>query len=1152
MPALKIPLLLPAHLLLLFFLLLVSPQEIGAAAVSGPSVSAPTLLSPETLNAKIKEVEETIDLDQATKKNLLELYRKALENLQTAASHDSLAGKYVQSIETAPADLQKIKEKINKLALQPPPDQTEGAAAVSLRDIEQQLLQAKANATTIETDVAALSRQLSDQNGRTVKVGQRLAELKGNEEELLVALKAPAPPTEPAQMWEARNWLQQAQLQALRSEAKMLNQELLSSPVLIGLATAQQEEAAGRLQAARSLVQSLEEKANQKRQDEAAKSIGQAKEEMRQVADSPPALQQAAMKNTELGDALQAVTMALDRLATEKDALEKELAKLEEKSKTIKQKIELAGLSQSLGLLLHEQQRKLPDVRVLRKKAANTEAVIAETGLLQVQYGEEQKLLENIDAYIAELEADASPEVRAEVEPEMRKILLSRRDLLEKLVAFNQSYLGMLSEREIVFSQYIKTVASLNGLLAERLLWTRSAPAMRLKDLFALPREAAAFFSPDQWLATGKLLIHQAVASPVFLLLCLITAALLWWRGRLLSFYETLVKQASHPATYNFTLPLQAFGLSLLLALPWPLLIMGLAWQTHLLAEATSFSLGIAVSLATLSYRYYLLNSFRMLLLPRGLADRFFHWSKESISLLRREVSWLTRRLLPTVFATQLLLTVNFRAGGNFTLGRLAFIATLCILALFLYRTLHPKTGVWHTFLGKSSHRFLERLYPLFFLFILLLPLVLSGLVMAGYVFAVASLVQGLINGIWTILAIIVCHQLIERCLLLSSRRLLLQRAMAIRMQAKSEVPADQPVSEEEAEPIEELETDLVELSEESRKLLDTLAIMGVFFGQWLVWAGILPALRIFNEITLWTSTDVVNGQSTLVPVTLADAGSALFIGIITLAATRNFPSLLKIVLLQHLDMSRGSRYTATTLSRYLIGGTGLIWIANILGFSWSQIQWLVAALGVGIGFGLQEIVANFISGLIILFERPIRVGDVVTVGTTDGTVTRIRIRATTIRDFDRKELLVPNKEFISGRLLNWSLSDPVIRILLPVGIAYGSDVEKAMSLMVQAAEENGLVLDEPKPVVTFDSFGDNALLLTLRCFIGTVDDRVPARSALHQAIDHRFRQAEVSMAFPQRDVHLDTNRPLDIRMVPAEDAPRNGPPPEANDKTEQ
>ena len=203
--------------------------------------------------------------------------------------------------------------------------------------------------------------------------------------------------------------------------------------------------------------------------------------------------------------------------------------------------------------------------------------------------------------------------------------------------------------------------------------------------------------------------------------------------------------------------------------------------------------------------------------------------------------------------------------------------------------------------------------------------------------------------------------------------------------------------------------------------------------------------------------------------------------------------------------MTPGSRYTVTTLSRYVIGGVGFSTLVSLLGFSWSQIQWLVAALGVGIGFGLQEIVANFISGLIILFERPIRVGDVVTIGTTDGVVTRIRIRATTIRDFDRKELLVPNKEFISGRLLNWSLSDPVIRLLLPVGIAYGSDVQGAMNLMLQAAQDNSLILDDPKPVVTFDSFGDNALLLTLRCFIGSVDDRVPAKSALHQVIDQLF-----------------------------------------------
>jgi potassium efflux system protein len=175
--------------------------------------------------------------------------------------------------------------------------------------------------------------------------------------------------------------------------------------------------------------------------------------------------------------------------------------------------------------------------------------------------------------------------------------------------------------------------------------------------------------------------------------------------------------------------------------------------------------------------------------------------------------------------------------------------------------------------------------------------------------------------------------------------------------------------------------------------------------------------------------------------------------------------------------------------------------------------------------------VANFISGLIILFERPIRVGDVVTVGDTDGVVTRIRIRATTIKNWENQELLVPNKEFITGRLLNWSLSDQTTRIKVPVGVAYGSDVQKAMQLMDQAAREHASVLGDPSPSVIFEAFGDNTLNLVLRCFVGTQNDRMPTITALHEAINRKFNDAGICIAFPQRDVHLDTSRPLDIRI---------------------
>jgi potassium efflux system protein len=287
----------------------------------------------------------------------------------------------------------------------------------------------------------------------------------------------------------------------------------------------------------------------------------------------------------------------------------------------------------------------------------------------------------------------------------------------------------------------------------------------------------------------------------------------------------------------------------------------------------------------------------------------------------------------------------------------------------------------------------------------------------------------------------------------------------------------------------------------------------------------------VLDEIVLWHHTAVVAGEETLAPVTLADIGLGILIAIGTYVAMKRFPSLLEIVLLQRVSMPPGARYTVTTVTTYLIVGIGLLAFFNVIGADWSKLQWLFAALGVGIGFGLQEIVANFISGLIILFERPIRVGDVVTIGDTNGVVTRIQIRATTIRTWDRQELLVPNKEFITGRLLNWSLSDQTTRIKVPVGVAYGSDVQLAMSLMDEAARENENVLAEPSPSIIFDAFGDNALNLVLRCFVGTQDIRLTTITQLHEAINRKFNDAGICIAFPQRDVHLDTTRPLDVRI---------------------
>jgi len=215
----------------------------------------------------------------------------------------------------------------------------------------------------------------------------------------------------------------------------------------------------------------------------------------------------------------------------------------------------------------------------------------------------------------------------------------------------------------------------------------------------------------------------------------------------------------------------------------------------------------------------------------------------------------------------------------------------------------------------------------------------------------------------------------------------------------------------------------------------------------------------------------------------------------------------------------------------------GAVYAFSSIGVEWSKLQWLVAALGVGLGFGLQEIVANFVSGIILLIERPIRVGDIVTVGGADGTVSRIRIRATSIMTWDRKELLVPNKALITGEVVNWTLSDAVLRVRIPVGIAYGSDTEKARDLLLGVARANESVLDDPAPTALFRGFGDSTLDFELRVFIPSIEHLIPVKSALFFAIDAAFREAGIEIAFPQRDLHVRSiSGPIKVETVSREE----------------
>ncbi|EPB5829112.1 miniconductance mechanosensitive channel MscM [Escherichia coli] len=242
-----------------------------------------------------------------------------------------------------------------------------------------------------------------------------------------------------------------------------------------------------------------------------------------------------------------------------------------------------------------------------------------------------------------------------------------------------------------------------------------------------------------------------------------------------------------------------------------------------------------------------------------------------------------------------------------------------------------------------------------------------------------------------------------------------------------------------------------------------------------------------------------------------------------SLRLVRNLPALLELAILQHLDLTPGTGYAITTITKYLLMLIGGLVGFSMIGIEWSKLQWLVAALGVGLGFGLQEIFANFISGLIILFEKPIRIGDTVTIRDLTGSVTKMNTRATTISDWDRKEIIVPNKAFITEQFINWSLSDSVTRVVLTIPAPADANSEEVTEILLTAARRCSLVIDNPAPEVFLVDLQQGIQIFELRIYAAEMGHRMPLRHEIHQLILAGFHAHGIDMPFPPFQMRLES-----------------------------
>ncbi len=278
------------------------------------------------------------------------------------------------------------------------------------------------------------------------------------------------------------------------------------------------------------------------------------------------------------------------------------------------------------------------------------------------------------------------------------------------------------------------------------------------------------------------------------------------------------------------------------------------------------------------------------------------------------------------------------------------------------------------------------------------------------------------------------------------------------------------------------------------------------------------------TTLAMWTRSlfsGIEIGGFTLAPGNLVIAVLVLVAGLVV---TNLFRRWLTDRVLPNTRLEFGARNSVAAGTTYLGVGLSLLVAMAALGLDFTNLALVVGALSLGIGFGLRNVVENFVAGLLLLIERPIKVGDWIIVGEHEGTVRHISVRSTEIETFDRASVIVPNADLISSSVTNWTHKNRMARERIAVGVAYGSDTEEVARVLLRCADQHPKVLRYPPPVVLFVRFGDSSLDFELRCFIGDTDDFMSVRSELHFAIERALREAKIEIPFPQRDVHLRTS----------------------------
>lgn len=1103
------------------------------ATLKVEEADAERALTAETVEARRKQAESSADLDEPTKKRIAGLYAQASESMSRAAASAKRAEAFRQEADNVQQRQREVQQRIDRLRGQTPtlPE------ALTLPDLEQELAKADRELSDLKQAQSQAESELATRANRRKDVRSLLFSAPQRLQELDRQLAAPTPADEPPLLTLARRTELQARRLAVEQEIPACQNELAKYDAedAQDLVRLQRDLKIQEAAFAERRLQLLDGRVKLLRATEASEAVRQAEEE---AVRAQPLLREFAASNKALAEKAQTLTRQIGQTEQALRDAETRLESVRQQYQQAKDREKSVGLTKTVGAQLRKQETTLPDVRRYRQNLTTRQQTIEDVRYELFELDQQRNELAQSEAIVGRL-LQAAPvgltsAERQELQAAAEAALERKRKYLDAVLRNQSTYFDKLTELDTTEQQLVNLTEEFTGYIRERVLWIRTSKPLTAE--LSISDSDWWLVSPRQWLTVARRIGSELRDNFTWCVLAALAfAGLLAARRRLRWRIREIGESAQRRNCTQFRLTLRAAAVTLLLSLLWPAATWYVSWRLAPASNGGEFVSALAAGLWVQASVFFPVELLRQICRPHGLAESHFDWPKPTVRLLRANLMRLMVVAMPLVFVTAVLGASDPDRGYD-VVERICFMLACGVVAWFLARVLHPASGVLQEYVAFHPNGWIDRLKFVWYWLGVASPLALAATAFFGYYYTAQQFALRLLYTALLMALLVVVRALLLRWLVVHRRQLSIRQARerrAAALAAASSVGSEGATMSRPVIAVEET-VDLAQLSSQTQRMLTTLLVVAALAGTWGIWHNFLPALNILDRWRLWTTvvpmTETATnaaGETEIVTrdivrqVTMVDLLAVSVIAFITIVAFRNIPGLLEITVLQRLPLEASVRYAVTTLASYTIILIGVILGAGTLGLRWNQIQWLATALTFGLAFGLQEIFANFVAGLIILFERPVRVGDIVTVDDVTGVVSRVRIRATTITNWDRKEFVVPNKEFITGKVLNWTLSDQVNRIVINIGVAYGSDTERARNLLLKIAQSHPLVMKDPAPLASFEGFGDSSLNLVLRAFLPTFENRLNVIHELHTAIYKEFAAAGLEIPFPQRDLHV-------------------------------